>query len=121
MHLRSDAVPDVLLHDSVPAGPSNALLDAMPNVGQVATHPCLRQPGPQRRLSHFGQSRDVFGGIRHHNRYRGIAVPAFDDRTAVDRDDVSGLDHPLPWNSMDNFVINRRTNHGRKSVVPEER
>jgi len=47
MHLRSDAVPDVLLHDSVPAGPSNALLDAMPNVGQVATHPCLRQPGPQ--------------------------------------------------------------------------
>ena len=56
----------------------------------------------------------------HRGREGGVAVPAVDDRPAVDRHDVALLEHPRPGDAVHDDLVRRGADHGRVPVVAEE-
>ena len=49
-----------------------------------------------------------------------IAVPAVDDRPAVDRDDVADLQRTFVWDAVDDLVVDGSADHCRVAVIAEE-
>jgi hypothetical protein len=94
VHGRADAVPAVLLDDAVrgavaaPGGLRSGL-HGVRDVGEACVGPDGRDPGvqglPARRRQRQVGRRDGADGERD----GGVAVPALDDRPAVDRQEVA--------------------------------
>ena len=55
------------------------------------------------------------------DRDRRVAVPAVDDRAAVDRDHVALDERPVAGDAVDDLVVHRRADGGREAVVAQER
>ncbi len=85
----------------------------------VAVHH-LGDPGPERLLGDLDQAGALGVDSADARGERGVAVPAVDDRPAVDRDDVALLEHPRAGDAVDDHLVRRRADHRRVAVVAEE-
>ena len=127
MHLAADAVAAVASHDAELAvvarlGGVGPGLDRVRDVGEpVAGH-------------HRGDARlhRLSGGLRQRlvdrdqrpdaERDRGVAMPAVEDRAAVDGHQIARRQHlACRRNAVHHTVIDRRADAGREAVVAEER
>src|SRR6185437_11345782 len=111
MHRRPDAVPAVLLDDAVAALGPHVRLDGVPDVSEVAAGDAGRDPPPHRLFTdvEHGLDRRIDGA--NASGERGVAVPAVDDRAAIDRDDVAVAQHMATIrDAVDNLVVDRRAN-----------
>ncbi len=63
------------------------------DVGQPATGTGRREPGPQRVEGHPGQLQQLGAALADRHRDRSITVPAVENRTAVDAQQLAGLQH----------------------------
>jgi hypothetical protein len=121
-------VPHVVLHDAVPPSvPAARLGDAVLDG---------RAHGIQRPAD--GQSRDphphgVLGGVDERqvlrpraipapddDRDRRVAVPALDDRTTVDGQQVSVPQHPAAGDAVHDLFVDRGAQRCGETVVPQE-
>ena len=110
VHRTPDPVPGILLEDAEGALVLDRLLDRRPDLVQVAGGCEGGDSRPQRVLGHAGEaltSSHELGSrsIRNHHSERGIAVPAVHHRTAVDRNDVAGSQHPAAGDAMHDVVV----------------
>ena len=54
------------------------------------------------------------------DRHGRVSVPALDDRTAVDRDDVAVLDHPPAGDAVDHLLVDRGAYDRGVAVIAEK-
>ena len=70
----------------------------------------------ERRLGSRRCSRcDSVVDLADRHRDRGVGVPALDDRTAVDRDDVAVLEHAAPGDAVHDHLVRRDADDRRES------
>ena len=77
-------------------------------------------PAYEARFGDVHQALRLGGHLADRRGERGVAVPAVDDRPAVDRDDVAVLQPVRPRDAVDDHVVRRRADHRREAVVVEE-
>ncbi len=122
VHRRPDPVPDEVLDDPVRRVGAHVRLDRGRDVGQPATELGGGEPTPHRLLADPGQLEQFVGATcadRH--RDRRVAVPAVDDRTAVDRDQVALGQHPVARDAVHDLVVHRGADRAGEAVVALER
>src|SRR5699024_516358 len=54
------------------------------------------------------------------HRQRGVAVEPLDDRTAVDRDEVTGAQHPGPGDAVDDLLVDGDAHDGGEPLIALE-
>ena len=107
VHGRSDSVADVIDDDARRVGKAhNEIVDGSPDVAHAAARCHGRDAVPHRGLGNFTQARARRSVLaRNHNREGRVAVPAVQNGAAVERHQVSGLEHPLPRDSMNDLLV----------------
>ena len=131
VHRGADPVTGEVLQDAV-------RLDPLARLGLLArtcsstawemslTRPPRRaaaMPGPERLLGDPHQLGGLRGDLAHGHGDGRVAVPAVDDRAAVDRDDVAVLEHPGARDPVHHLVVDRGADGRREGrvAVPQER
>src|SRR5579875_434866 len=83
--------------------------------------PGLGDARPQRRLARVEQRLIRLVDLAYPHRDGRVAVPAVDDRAAVDRDDVARVEAAVPGgDAVHDLLVHRRADRGRIAVVAEE-
>ncbi|CAO5231769.1 hypothetical protein FAGKG844_160039 [Frankia sp. AgKG'84/4] len=124
VHLGADAVAAVVVDDAV-AARADVPFDRGADVGEPAAELGGRQAGPQRALTGLDHRENLGRDLADGDSDRRVAVPAVDDRAAVDRDDVALAQHPLAaGDRVDHLVVHRAADGrrvGRLRVTLERR
>ena len=89
----------------------------MGDVGDPAAEAGGGDAVPQGLLGDPHQLGDVGGTSPTRDGDRRVAVPAVDDRAAVDRDDVAVVQHPVARDAVDDLVVHRRADGRRERRV----
>ncbi len=122
VHRRADAVAGVVLEDAVAALLlAQPPLDRRGDVADPAAEPGRGDAGPQGGLGVGDQRDQVRRDPAHRHRDRGVAVPAVDDRAAVERDQVALTQLAVTRDAVHDLVVHRGADRGREALVPEER
>ncbi len=80
----------------------------MGDVGDPAAEVRGGDPAPHRLLGDADQLAHLVGYVADRDRRGGVAVPALDDRPAVDRHDVALFEHPVAGDAVHDLVVDRR-------------
>ncbi len=88
-------------------------------------HPITTQAGggdaaPHGLAGHLRERGDLGGDLPDRDGGGRVAVPALDDGTAVDGDDVTLGEHPLPGDAVHDLVVDRGADRPREAVVALE-
>jgi len=79
----------------------------------IAGHGC-GDPGEQCRAGHVDEVTDLCRRLADEEGPSRVAVPALDDGAGIDRDDLAIADHSLARDPVDDLVVDRDANTGRK-------
>ena len=122
VHLGADAVAAVVVDDAVRVRlGGDGLLDGGADVGEPATGDRPGQAGPHRALGDGEQRGVLGGGLPHRDGDGGVAVPALQDRAAVDGDVVAlGQRPPAVGDAVHDLVVDRRADAAGETVVAQE-
>ena len=125
MHGRANAVAPVVSNDPVSAAVGcrrgqARLLDRMADVGEVIAHAGLGQACPERCLSGLRERGNVSWYLANQNGDGGVAVPAVDDGSEVQRDEVALFESLRARNAVHDLSINGGAEHGGVTVIAEE-
>ncbi len=109
VHGRADAVATVVVDDPVGAvGTAVAAdlpLDSVADVGEPAAELRRRQPRPQRGLAHAGELQRLGRHLADRHGDGRIAMPAVEDRSAVDRQQIAVAKYARAGDAMDDLVV----------------
>ncbi len=120
VHLGSDPMPAVVVHDAVSERP-DITLHRRRDIRELAPELRRRQTPPQRLLTGFGHVQDVARDRADRYRDRGVTMPAVHDRAAVDGDEISLTQYPLAsWDGMHDLVVDGCADRRRKTLVSLE-
>ena len=97
------------------------LLDGGGNVAQSVPFGGLGNAFKKALPGHIDQALRFFGDLPAGEGGATVAVVSAKERAHVDADDIALLQHPLSGNAVDNFIVHRRTDAGRKPVVVQKR
>ena len=116
VHLGPDSVADELANDAVAAGRATSSIAAEMSPrsppGMAAAIPGHhRQPGRVDELAHLR------GGLADDERPSPVAVPAVEDRAGIDRHDLALPDRALAGDPVDDLIVDRDAQAGRKRVA----
>lgn len=89
----------------------------MGDVADPAAKLCCGEPTPQRLFGHAHKFAYFVADLTDRNADGGIAVPAIDDGSAVDRDDITGCEHSIAGHTVHNFVVHGGANGCREGWV----
>ncbi|OIQ78537.1 hypothetical protein GALL_397600 [mine drainage metagenome] len=105
MHFGPDAVAAVLLEDPVPASGLDDPLHGVANIGQSAPKVGGGNPGPERGLAGLNQLLVGRIDVTNADGEGSVSMPAIEDCSTVDRDDISVFDDPVPWDPVDDLIV----------------
>ncbi len=102
------------------AGHLHHRLDGGADVTEMTTGMHGRDSRGQRSIG--GVDQPLRFGLDQADAHRegGVAVPAVDDRTAVDRNDVASLQRAFVGDAVHDLVVDGRADHRRIAVIAEE-
>src|SRR5262245_1082668 len=121
VHALTDPVADELANDRKAVG-LDVPLHLVPDVRHAAAGPRPLDCPIQRFLGDTQQPSRLLGHLAHRQRHRAVAVVAVERRADVDRNHVALVQHaPARGNAVDHFVVDRRANRRRVSVIALER
>src|SRR5205814_7937800 len=114
------AVAGVLLDDAV-AERLGVLLDGVADVADPAAEAGSGQAAPHGLLGHLEEPLQLGRDLTDRERDGRVAVPALEDRAAVEGDDVTLAQHlVLARDAVDDLVVDRRADGGGVTVVALE-
>ena len=119
VHGGADGVTFVPTHDRV-TGVFRDHLHGVADVGQAVAVDHLRDRRVEGRLGHVHQPLRLGVDLADAGGERGIAVPALDDRAAVDADDVAVLQAIRAGDAVHDHVVGRRADDRGEAVIIQE-
>ena len=81
---------------------------------------CCSNSAPHGLFAGIHQFLILGGNISNPNSNCRVSVPAFNNRTKVDRENITLHQGDITRNAVDNDFIGRSTDHGRIAVVIQE-
>src|SRR5205814_3218046 len=111
VHRAADPMADVVANDRE-ALALDVLLDRRADVAEAVPDPRRGDAAGERLAGDADELLRMRRHTAHRHRDRGVRVPAVDDRTRVDADDVALPQLPFPRDPVDDLLVHRGADRG---------